>query len=214
MKSPQFNRHGGLASSKPTGVGGFTVIEIAIVVSVVGIISWVAVVALQRIGDVAARTVIANNLRQLYQAKEYYFSETRSTDLTSVATLAEKGYIKDSLNDQFQSMLSFEGGKGWHYSLDVMPNQPVYAYQGSLPANSAPTGEVIYYPAEPGSLDDLFGAGAAVTAPPVTPDVVTPVAPTDPVTTTPPPPSSGPGNSDFGHSQGKGKDKDKDKDKD
>jgi len=139
MKSHQLNQR-----------GGFTVIEIAIVVSIVGIVSLIAVIVLQRIGEVAARTVIANNLRQLYQAKEYYFSETRSTDLTNVSILAEKGYIKDSLNEQFQTMLSFEGGSGWHYGLDLLPGQPVYAYQGTQPANSAPTGEVIYYPAGTG----------------------------------------------------------------
>jgi len=192
MKSFPFNRR-----------GGFTVIEIAIVVSVVGIVSWVAVVALQRVGDVAARTVIANNLRQLYQAKEYYFSETRSTDLTNVSTLAEKGYIKASLNDQFQTMLSFEGSRGWHYGLDLLPGQPAYAYQGTLPANSAPTGEVIYYPAEPGSLDELFGPGAAGSAPPVAPD-----APTDPEApapdSTPTPPGGGRGNSDSGPSRDRG----------
>ncbi|MCX6401006.1 MAG: type II secretion system protein, partial [Propionibacteriales bacterium] len=79
MKS--FRSHSrALVSPKPSGVGGFTLIEIMIVVSIVTILSTLAMIVIGRVQDRAARSLIENNLRQLYQAKEYYFTETGDAD--------------------------------------------------------------------------------------------------------------------------------------
>ncbi|MEI6107701.1 MAG: prepilin-type N-terminal cleavage/methylation domain-containing protein [Opitutae bacterium] len=216
----------GLVAPKPSGVGGFTLIEIMIVVSVVVLLSLLAMVAIGRIQDRAARSLIENNLRQLYQAKEYYYSETGSTQVASVPVLARSGYLSGSVKERLMNTHSFEANKGWHYYPVLRAGQPVLAYQGEKMAGGVPTGEVIYYPGPPSSLTDLYGPGIAASATAATannqPVVVPPPQP-DPVVNPPPLPGTagpttqspairppvttsagGPGNSDFGHAQGNG----------
>jgi prepilin-type N-terminal cleavage/methylation domain-containing protein len=154
----------GLASPKPPGVAGFTLVEIMIVVLVVAILSWLAMVVIGRIQNRAARSLIQNNLRQLFQAKEYYYLETGDSQTSSIPGLAAKGYLRGSVKDQLMNAHSFEANKGWHYYPVLQPGQPVSAYQGTKPAGGPPTGEIIYYPGPPSSPSDVFGGGGPIVA--------------------------------------------------
>jgi prepilin-type N-terminal cleavage/methylation domain-containing protein len=137
---------------------GFTLIEIMIVVSIVVILSWLAMVAIGRIKDRAARTLVMNNLRQLYDAKEYYFAESGIGSPVAVGTLMGKGYITRRLAF---GLFDYRGGSqdlksGWHYPTNFSAGLPTYAYTGTKPTNAAPTGEIIYYPSPPADPVALF----------------------------------------------------------
>jgi hypothetical protein len=136
-----------------------------IVVSVVALLTWLAMVVIGRIQQRAALSLIENNLRQLYQAKEYYFSETDAGLPTSIPALAAKGYLSASVKDRLMNSHSFEANKGWHYYPLLVMGAPVAAYQGTKQAGFAPKGEVIYYPGPPNSPVDVFGIGSAIGVP-------------------------------------------------
>jgi hypothetical protein len=124
-------------------------------------------IAVARIKERAARTVILNNLRQLYDAKEFYFSsDPVDPKMASVFTLANKGFITSGLKDKLMTPRSYEAGLGWHYEVLVRPGDSVMSYQGVL-SGSKPTGAAIYYPADPatGSSVAATAATAAVAAP-------------------------------------------------
>jgi prepilin-type N-terminal cleavage/methylation domain-containing protein len=145
----------------------FTLVEVMIVVAVVAVLSLLASFVLGRIKDKAAHVLLQNNLRQLFQAKEYYFSETGAAGPVGVKDLIKEGYLKQSIEDRFFGSGSLETKLGWHYSRTLMPNAPTMAYRGPKPAADAPaSANVIYYPAAP-------APGSAVNQPPT---VVTPPA--------------------------------------
>lgn len=159
----------------------FTLIEIMIVVSIVTILSWLAMMAIGRIKDRAARSLIENNLRQVYQAKEYYYSETGSTQLASFRTLITKGYLRSSA-ETIASRQTFEGHLGWNYALLYRPGSPVYAFRGEDPLVAQPDnsfawrktrGEIVWYPGPP----EEAGAGTVSSGKPVTPPPLLPNPP-------------------------------------
>jgi prepilin-type N-terminal cleavage/methylation domain-containing protein len=142
--------------------GAFTLIEIMTVVLVVGILSALAMVVVVRIKDRALRSSIQNNLRQLFQAKAYYFAETGSIQPVTVTELQKQGYLKSSTRDTLLNTHSFEANAGWHYLTTVVPDQPTTAYHGAVPPSSAPAAaDVIYYPAPPKDASAYFAATAA-----------------------------------------------------
>ncbi len=152
---------------------GFTLLEIMIVVSVVAILSWLAMVAIGRIRDRTARTLVMNNLRQLYDAKEYYFSETGAGAQVPIGNLMQRGYVTRRLAvglfDYRANSLDLK--MGWHYPNKFTAGTPTYAYTGTKPNNGAPTGEIIYYPGPPADAAALFmgsvptaGIGSGTTA--------------------------------------------------
>ena len=136
---------------------GFTLLEVMIVVSIVFILSWLAMVVIGRIRERAARTVILNTLRQLYDAKEYYFSETGASTPVSVRMLVHDGYVSQGVSDRIFAHTSLGVSSGWRYFQASLPGQPTFAYRGTVPGNPGPAGEVIYYPGPPSSIDALFG---------------------------------------------------------
>ena len=140
----------------------FTLVEIMVVVLIVGILSSLSMFAIGRIKERSARSVIQNNLRQYYDAKEYFYAETGFPQLITPVSLQTKNYIKASLKAQLMSHTSFESNLGWRYQFIAWPGLPVYAFRGEDPLvrrgpHQEPTfkktsGEVIWYPGPP---DDL-----------------------------------------------------------
>jgi prepilin-type N-terminal cleavage/methylation domain-containing protein len=153
-----------MKSSRLCRSRGFTLVEIMTVVLIVGLLSMLAVVVIGRIRDRAIRSMITNNLRQVYQAKEHYFLE-RSTPSTALMGLATYEYLRPWVKERLMSGASAEAHAGWHYSVILFPNEPVYAYKGQNPGGftrtgavltgityTPTTGEVIWYPDPPAAL--------------------------------------------------------------
>lgn len=77
---------------------GFTLVEIMTVVVIVGILSSIAVPALMRVKRKAEDIVALNFLRQIYDAKERYFTEDGAGKLVVVTNdLGKAGYASQSL---------------------------------------------------------------------------------------------------------------------
>lgn len=145
---------------------GFTLVEIMIVVGIVAILSMLAVFVIGRIKQRAAHSLIQNNLRQLYQAKEYYFTETGAGGDVGVKALIAGGYLKPSIEDRLFGSGSMETKMGWHYARRFAAGEPTYAYQGPQPTAATPPAVAEYYPGTPTSFATVFAAngGAVPTA--------------------------------------------------
>lgn len=125
----------------------FTLVEIMIVCAIVGILSSMALFAISRVKERTTQTLIANNLRQLYQAKEFYYSESGESDPIWSRELAAKGYLKQSTYDRIYASNGVDSQKGWTYSHLLFANSPAQAYRGRKPATGAPGSEdIINYP--------------------------------------------------------------------
>ncbi len=185
----------------------FTLVEIMIVTLIVAILSGLAIFVIGRIKDRAARSMIENTLRQLYQAKEFYFTETGDLNPVTVAQLSRQGYVKKSQFTALTEHGSLETKMGWRYNIQFRAGEPIYA---RLYANRAGTGtplETIWYPGPPsGDADSSAAGGTVVTTPPAVqqpvvqpvvqppvqqpPGVIQPQVP--PSTTSPVAPNAGP----------------------
>jgi len=134
----------------------FTLVEIMIVVLVVAILTGLAGVVIGRIKNRAARSLLENNLRQLYQAKEFFFAETGRTEPVGIKTLVQDGYVSEANYGRLYKGGSLENKMGWHYGRRFVVGEPAYAFQGEKQRGQAPTKEVIYYPGPPSSPQVLF----------------------------------------------------------
>lgn len=139
---------------------GYTLVEIMIVVLVVAILCWLATVAIGFVKNRTAHSLIQNNLRQLYQAKEFYFAETGTGGPVSSPTLIQAGYLSKALQSRLFSTASFETKMGWHYADQFLPGEPTYAYMGPRPSVATPpaAANIEFYPSEPKSAAALFAA--------------------------------------------------------
>lgn len=132
---------------------GFTLLEIMIVVLIVGILSSLAMVVIGKLRDRTVQSLIQNNLRQLYSAKEDYYTENPTNKPVSALVLQREGYISKRLLDALTTAHSLEASAGWRYFGVVFPSNPTVAFKGSPPTNSGtvPSGEAVFYPAAPDS---------------------------------------------------------------
>jgi prepilin-type N-terminal cleavage/methylation domain-containing protein len=142
----------------------FTLVEIMIVVAIVGILSLLAVAAITRIRDRAIRSTIQNNLRQLYQAKVFYFAESGTIQPVTVNELHRQGYLRPSTRDALLNTHSFEVNAGWNYTTLVVPDEPTSAYRGASLPNSAPAAaDAIFYPGPPKDASTYYAATRPLT---------------------------------------------------
>ncbi len=78
---------------------GFTLVEIMTVVVIVGILSSIAVPALMHVKHKSEDTLALNTIRQLYDAKEIYFTEDGAgKPWVNVPMLVKAGYASHSLD--------------------------------------------------------------------------------------------------------------------
>ncbi len=129
----------------------FTLVEIMIVVAIVALLSLLAVVAIGRIKDRAARSMVDNTLRQIYQAKEFYFSETGAAAQVQVIELSKRGYLKKALFGTFAHRDSLETKMGWHYNIEYKAGEPIYAHRYTNPNGTGTILDTIWYPGPPAS---------------------------------------------------------------
>jgi type IV pilus assembly protein PilA len=69
--------------TSPRSTKGFTLVEIMIVVVIIGLLAAMAVPAFQKVRASSQDKTVANNLRQLVQGAEQYFTEAGVSSVAS-----------------------------------------------------------------------------------------------------------------------------------
>ena len=77
-----------------SGLSGFTLVEIMIVVAIIGLLAAIATPSFVKARETARRTGCISNLRQIDGAKESWALETRKSPGTAVDESAINSYIK------------------------------------------------------------------------------------------------------------------------
>ena len=77
--------------------GGFTLVEIMIVVAIIGLLAAIAIPNFVKARATAQKNACINNLRQIDGAKEQYALEARLTTGAAVDTNAVNQYIKGNI---------------------------------------------------------------------------------------------------------------------
>jgi prepilin-type N-terminal cleavage/methylation domain-containing protein len=131
---------------KPSGksVRGFTLVEIMTVVVIVGVLSSLAVPSLMRLKKKSEETMILNSLRQLYDAKEYYFTENGGAAHVSLDKLVKEGYASNSIKAAFAHPVGDWVSATWA----LKPGQPVTATERIRQGNRVTYGRKLAYPPE------------------------------------------------------------------
>ncbi|MEI6106897.1 MAG: prepilin-type N-terminal cleavage/methylation domain-containing protein [Opitutae bacterium] len=121
---------------------GFTLVEIMVVVVIVGLLSALAVPALLHVKKKAQETMVINTLRQVYDAKEYYFTENGG-NWVNVPGLVAKGYASKSL----AAAVAYPPGSWTFGTLAYLkPGIPVKSTEVFYSGNLVTYGRVITYP--------------------------------------------------------------------
>lgn len=124
---------------------GFTLVEIMVVVTIVGILSTIAIAGIHKVKEATTRAIVMNNLRQIYQAKELYCSSGEA-DVRGfmVQNMHDDGYLSNTL---WVACYETHAPHGYTYQAgSFKPGESVWA----APTNDggATVGDFIYYPSK------------------------------------------------------------------
>jgi prepilin-type N-terminal cleavage/methylation domain-containing protein len=123
---------------------GFTLVEIMVVVTIVGILSTIAIAGIHKVKSATELAVVRNNLRQIYQAKELYFSQGEGDQRgVMVQNLHDEGYLSDTL---WVACFESPAVHGYSYQGAFTPGASVWAAPTS--DGGATVGDLINYPAK------------------------------------------------------------------
>jgi prepilin-type N-terminal cleavage/methylation domain-containing protein len=133
---------------------GFTLVEIMVVVIVVAILTGLGAFLIHRIKVRTSQSLLTNNLRQLYQAKEFYFSENSGAGPVDRAELLAKGYLSERIYNRIYQGAALEAHLGWVYESDFAEGQPVMAALTHGDTSQLSAADKIYYPGPPSDPAD------------------------------------------------------------
>lgn len=128
-------------------LGGFTLVEIMIVVLIIGILSAIAVPALLHVKSKSEETLVLNTLRQLYDAKERYFLEDGvGKKYVYLPTLVKAGYASHSLDVATQHDTGAWRTSGLRSDF-LRPDVPVEVSEVFMQGRTVSYGRKLIYPA-------------------------------------------------------------------
>jgi len=134
---------------QPNHARGFTLVEIMIVMAIVGLLSAIAVPSFLHVKRKTQDTIVMNALRQLYDAKELYFTDEGSgKSYVKLAELEKVGFASQSLVATCKHDIG-----GWHTTalptLVLKPGVTIKLTERIWSGGKQSFGRVFQYPAEP-----------------------------------------------------------------
>ncbi|AOS43265.1 hypothetical protein Verru16b_00308 [Lacunisphaera limnophila] len=129
----------------PRSRRAFTLVEIMVVVTIVGLLSTLAIAGIHRVKAATTRTIVLNNLRQIYQAKEMYISSGEADPRGfMVQNMHDDGYLSESL---WVACFATPASHGFSYQGGAfVPGESVWAAPTSDGGRTV--GDYIFYPAK------------------------------------------------------------------
>ena len=114
----------GMRVVKSQGNSGYTMVEVMIVVSVIGMLAALAIPAFARSRAVSRANACINNLRQIDAAKDQWAMENNKSDSDGVISANVEPYLKEGM------MSGLVCPAGGFYSLSTVASNPVCSLGG------------------------------------------------------------------------------------
>lgn len=83
-----------MKSSPPTPAGGFTLVEIMIVVVIIGLLAAMAIPAFQKVRQSSQDKAVLNNIRQMSAAADQYYLENGVSIAWRINLIGATNYVK------------------------------------------------------------------------------------------------------------------------